>query len=417
MEPVVAMISYQSKDIAAAELLHEELALRGFVVVHDQCSFLSGRRIALEMGSGVDRCDVFIAYLTPNSLYLETSPGLPRPAVDDEFLPAMQRRRDQGTASRSGSAATAQVRPIVVIPLTHGLGDPRREGPEVVRRATGEDISSLWSPAIDQSAATLTQADAARVACEALRSVLTPGTGSLDQVIQMTVATRGAEQAPQGLSVDATMILGGEDRRPGAALDWNRYIVGIQDIERTLAAYTIGRRLQLNAKAHLTGAIALGRVFNQVTGWKLEVVGRHDSVSPTDATDHPDIRVVWDQGSAGAREITVEVDLLGHPVTSMATELVRALETPPAGRLQITRTTADELSPSDIASMAAAAASHIRLIVSRERPAGIHLMCAAPVEFAVLLGHRMTALDANIQLYERDGATYVPSLLLSATIP
>lgn len=417
MEPLVAMISYQSQDIAAAELLHEELALRGFVVVHDQCSFLSGRRIALEMGSGVDRCDVFIAYLTPNSLYLDASPGLPRPAVDDEFLPAMQRRRDQGKSSRSGSAVTAEVRPIVVIPLTHGLGDPRREAPEVVRRATGEDISSLWSPAIDQSAATLTQADAARVACEALRSVLTAGTGSSDQVIPITVATRGGGQAPQGVSVDATMILGGEDRRPGAAADWNRYLAGIRDVERTLAAYTTERRLQLNAKAHLTGAIALGRVFNQVTGWRLEVAGRHGSLSPTDATDHPDLRVFWDQGSAGSKAITVEVDLLGHPVTSMATELIRVLETPPAGRLQITRTTAGELSPSDIASMAAAAASHIRDIVSRERPARIHLMCAAPVEFTVLLGHRMTALEADIQLYERDGAAYFPSLLLSATIP
>ena len=60
--PLSAMVSYQTADRDAAELLHEALALRGFVVVHDQCTFASGSRIATEMELGVQTCDAFLTY-------------------------------------------------------------------------------------------------------------------------------------------------------------------------------------------------------------------------------------------------------------------------------------------------------------------------------------------------------------------
>ena len=70
MKSPVAMISYSRIDAAAAELLHDELALRRFDVVHDRYSFTEGSRIPADMTTGVETCDLFVPYLTPSSLYL-----------------------------------------------------------------------------------------------------------------------------------------------------------------------------------------------------------------------------------------------------------------------------------------------------------------------------------------------------------
>src|SRR4051794_11018656 len=95
--PLLAMISYQSTDRAISEIMHEEVAMRGFTVIHDKCSFQPGARIQSEMADGVESCDAFFAYLTPNSLYLEAEAGSPRPALDNEFIPVMHRyRRSSG---------------------------------------------------------------------------------------------------------------------------------------------------------------------------------------------------------------------------------------------------------------------------------------------------------------------------------
>ena len=85
------MVSYQWADSEAAELLHEELALRGFTVFHDKCSFSSGSRIGQNMDYAVADCDGFVAYLTPHSLYESNIIGFPRPALDSEFNPVMDR--------------------------------------------------------------------------------------------------------------------------------------------------------------------------------------------------------------------------------------------------------------------------------------------------------------------------------------
>ncbi|MHB1929684.1 MAG: toll/interleukin-1 receptor domain-containing protein, partial [Acidimicrobiales bacterium] len=68
-EALSAMISYQWTDAGAAELIHEELALRGLVVHHDRCSLPTGSRIGTNMDGAVANCDGFVAYLTPHSLY------------------------------------------------------------------------------------------------------------------------------------------------------------------------------------------------------------------------------------------------------------------------------------------------------------------------------------------------------------
>ena len=144
----VAMISYSWNDSDAADLIHDEFALHGFSVLHDRHSFTDGSRIPANMNSGVERCDVFVAYLTRHSLYLDKQADQPRPAVVGELLPALQRRRRNLTP---GTVDTP-----IVLPLAHGLGD-RNEVAEIVREITGEDISSLWTGWLDQTTPHITQ--------------------------------------------------------------------------------------------------------------------------------------------------------------------------------------------------------------------------------------------------------------------
>ncbi len=404
MNPLIALISYQWDDSVAAELIHEELALRGFTVIHDRCTFLHGSRLPTNMADAVERCDVFVAYLTRSSLYLEAPSGAPHPAVDDEFLPAMQRRRR--SLADSGAA-----RPVIAA-ITHGLGDPRSEAPAVVRETTGEDISSLWTMALDQSTEHITQPEAADLASRVLSAVLVPASGQ-DQEVAVTVVTRGTGQPSTFLTVDATSILGGPDHRPGDPLDWRRCFQALRDIESALAAWGPARRLRIDPRTHLTGAVTIGRVFNQSGHWDLQVVGRAGIAGLSDATAHDQLAVTWERMGAG-HELTIHIDLLGHPVSELATQLERSLP-PLAGRLDIARRDpTGNLTSTDISDMANIAASAIRRAVTETRAQNLHLFVASPAEFAVLLGHRMTALHTDLHLYERAGDSYMPSLMIPA---
>src|SRR6202046_1481383 len=190
-QPLTAMVSYQWADADAAELLHEELALRGLTVLHDRCTFPSGSRIGQNMHHAVATCDGFVAYLTPNSLYESNPANSPRPALDAEFKPAMDR------FARSNSSEGGPGRPVI-IPLVHGLGCPRTEAPERVRKATGKDMSTLWTPVVlDQSTPSITPAEAAAISHSLLGALLPPGANSqASEPIELIVTTRGGGQPP-----------------------------------------------------------------------------------------------------------------------------------------------------------------------------------------------------------------------------
>ena len=208
--PLLAVVSYQSADGVAAELLHEEMAFRGLSVAHDQCTFGAGSRLGQTMEDAVATCDGFVAYLTPNSLYELSPPGVLRPALDAEFKPAMDRR------ARSIGVDEPSRRPVI-IPLVHGLGEPRSEAPERVRRASGKDIATIWMPVVlDQSTVSLTQPEAAAVARCLVEALLPAGSHVTTlEPLDLAVTTRGDGQAAGFLSVDGTGLLGGRTNRPG----------------------------------------------------------------------------------------------------------------------------------------------------------------------------------------------------------
>ncbi|MCC6237278.1 MAG: SAVED domain-containing protein [Dehalococcoidia bacterium] len=419
MTALVALISYQARDLPSAELLHEEMSMRGLSVIRDRVAFLDGRRIEFEMSEAVERCDALVAYLTPNSLYLDQQPGRPRPALDFEFQPAMQRRRKHIAELRSlGNDDTSAIRPVV-IPVLFGLGDPRTDGVEAVRQATGENIGSLWLPSISPGGQGILSEDAATIAHGTLAALLPARHGGsvLTKPIELQIATRGTPSASRGLCIDATALMGGDARRPGEPRDWTRFLRGLADVGQVLKAHSPERRILITPQTHLSGAIAIGRVFHQASGWQLQVVGRHGTARPGNTADTADLRMSWDPEDPGAREMSVEIDLIGHPVYEIARDLLRSLSTSVRGRLQVSWQGANDLTPDQTSAIADSVAREIRARVTATRPRVVHVMCATPADFATLLGHRLTALEVDLQLYERSGDSYVPSLLIPANLP
>ena len=67
--------------------------------------------------------------------------------------------------------------------------------------------------------------------------------------------------------------------------------------------------------------------------------------------------------------------------------------------------------------MAAEAAWELRNRITALRPPRTHVFCASPVEIAVLLGHRLTALGTDLYLYEREGDAYQLAIVLPSDIP
>lgn len=402
------MVSYSWDDASAAELLHEELALRGLTAFHDRCTFPSGSRIGQSMTDAVDKCDSFVAYLTPSSLYETCHAGTRRPALDDEFLPMMNRL----ARARPVGSAPSPLRPVVVA-LTHGLGDPRSEAPDRVRKATGRDISSLWTPiALDQTTPSITQSEAAAAAAGVLRALLVPGTGGeVADPLELAVVTRGEGQPPRFLTIDATRLLGGRTSRPGSTGDWGRFLAGLDDLQGTLAAWAPQRELRVRISAHLSAAIALGRVFNQAANWFPVVTGRHGDTTPSDADSHPQFKSSLDKGTRRG-DLAVEIDLLDVKMSDLADRTLASLPDPVPNRLCVWRDGHGDLAPDDVAAMASAAALVVRSTVFDLQPTRLHIFCASPVEFGVLLGRKLTSLHCDLALYERDGDLYTPSVVI-----
>ena len=361
------------------------------MVAHDLCTFASGSRIADEMKLGVETCHAFISHLTPESLYLDAGPGDPKAALT-EFRDAMDRRRR--TASEPDSH-------FVVLPdheSAWGLG-PRL--PSTVFNETGERIDSLWVKSTRPDDPDLSTPEAADVAREALTATLAPGSLQEDEPITVSFVTRGDGQPPQFLTIDATTLVGGS-RRAGKPQEWSRIVEALRDVERVLAK-TRTKALTLVVRAHISGAIAMGRIFNQVGRWQPAVDGRYGYVRPSPIGQYERLRRTIDPQQIGGTDLSCEISLVGQPVFSMAREAIRTYSLELAERLQLSPRTPGELDSEAASLMAAEAAWELRGRITELRPPRTHVFCASPVEIAVLLGYRLTALETDLFLYEREG--------------
>lgn len=403
MDSPLAMISYSWKDASAAELLHDELTLRAFRVLHDRYSFTEGSRIQTSMATAVAGCDVFIAYLTPHSLYLEAEPTDPRPALVGELRPALERRRTNLTPGRPDQP--------IIIPIAHGLGD-RSEATTKLRVHTGEDFGSLWSDWVHQDTDYITQAEAARVADNALRALVQrDGTAS---PLTIAIATRGDSPSPRRYTLDGTRLLGGL-RKPGSPADWDRFLAGLRSIGANLAAAHGHGAIRLELACHLSAAYTAGRVFHQASGWAPTIANRGgDCLPATDGTTAA-IQGGFDQ-LAEAGDLLVDIDLIGHDVAARSSELAAKIPGL-AGRLSLSRPEEADLTSNEIAILARGVAMQLRRARDALQSRRIHLTMAAPAAFAALLGHHTTALESDMVTYEFDGRGYVPAITLSPGTP
>jgi hypothetical protein len=396
------MISYSWKDGEAAELLHDELAMRGFQVLHDRYSFGTGERIAAAMTSGVERCDVFIPYLTRNSLYIDHEADAPRPALIGELMPALRRRRVNLTPGRPDQP--------IIIPISHGLGD-RNDASAALKQVTGEDLGSLWGPTLDQDTSHITQAEAADIAARALPMVVTRD--RFKDIVTLAVATRGTTPPAKLLTLDATRILGGE-RRPGNPAEWERFRRAVTSIAECLVAHTRGS-IRLELACHLSAAFGVGRTFHQASGWSPIIETRHGDSTPATRSDGGHLLGAFDQyGEHG--DLIVDIDLLGHNVAAQTDRLAATLPDV-AGRLSLSPGATDDLTPQEIAATARSTAERVRHATGTIRPMRIHLTMAAPAAYAALLGHHMTALTGDVITYEHHDDRYHQALTLEATTP
>ncbi len=404
MRSPIAMISYSWDDAAAAELLHDELALRCFEVIHDRHSFTAGSRIPSNMASGVETCDVFLAYLTPRSLYLDRTPDSPRPALEGELIPALQRRRrNLGTG---GSA-----KPLLIL-LSHGLGD-RSTASETVRRLTGEQIDSFWGTWLDQESGHIAQAEAARVADGALRALLQQESPAAP--IELSVVTRGTAPAAHRFTIDGTRLFGGE-RRSGDPADWARFRAALQSVADLLASASGGGEIRIELACHLSAALAVGRTFHQATRWKPIFLGRHGESKPVAEGSMEGLTGGLDHISNGD-DLIVDIDLIGHDVMARADRLAAELSQPAVGRLSLARVERADLSPEEISRLARATADRIRGAYVDLRSTRIHIVTAAPAAYVALLGHHLTALQADLHLYEPNSGGYIRAMELPQVIP
>lgn len=406
MASPVAMISYSWADSDAAELLHDEFALRGFSVIHDRYSFTDGSRIPANMTNAVAACDVFVAYLTPNSLYLNRSADKPRPALVGELRPALRRRREN---LEPGAVDTP-----TVLPLAHGLGD-RSTAAETIRQQTGEDVASLWTTTwLNQTTPHITQLEAASVAANALDAA-TSGRSS-DATSELFVATRGATPPSRRHTIDGTRLLGG-DRTAGDPGEWTRLFAALTDVERHLSATSHDHSIIIDPRCHLSAALATGRIFHQATRWSTTFTSRNGPVEPLSTAPSEYLNGNFDQYNETG-DLIVDIDFLGHNVGDRTDQL--AADLPPAGgRISLSRKNPDgDLSSDEIAHAARWSANLIRKSHAKLRPTTIHITQAAPAAFAGLLGHHLTALNADITSYELDhDGQYIPALSIPCTTP
>ena len=363
---------------------------------------MDGSRNADNMTTGVRTCDVFVAYLTRHSLYLDEPEDHPRPALESELRPAFQRRR----CNLENPGIT---RPII-IPVAHGLGN-RDAASEIIRIQTGEHIDSLWrSEWLDQNTAHITQPEAARLADQALRSFIEqePPTPP----IMIFIATRSTSPPPRRFTIDGTRLLGG-NRQPGGPPSWSRLHAGICSLVQRLQSHSAGD-VSVELACHLSAAFAVGRTLHQASRWSPRFSTDGDIVTPTTENECSNLRGNFDR-YARSGDLLVDVNLLEHDVATPSDRLAVSLNL--GGRISLARSSTHHMSPIEIAVAARSTAIKIRSAHASLMPNKIHLTMAAPASFAALLGHHLTSLEADMVTYEFANNEYHEALVIPSVSP
>ena len=395
LRPYGALVSY-SRHTRTALLLTEELRLRGFLTFRDFDSIQHGHRIESDIEAALARADAVVFDLTEEALASKA-------VVELEFKPTMRR-------ARSG-------RPLALA-VCRGLGSTPADVQTNTWARLTTPFDATWTmtlPAATDPTVPIGATDAALAAGRALAGVFRPGRGPDAGRWTIHVVTHGHPSSGPELTVDATNLVGGDERRTGSREDWSRIWRALCDLERVLAGHGGRRGITLTAFAHLTAGVAAGFAFRRTKGWDLCVAsgGRVDC-QQSDVLVHDDLSFSLDPGSLNGDAMTVEIDMLGHGIDP-AVERALQTTTPPRARLLIRRReNGARIAGSEFGAMAAAIAHEIKRHQRSHSVTDLRFFIAAPLPFAVLLGAELNAAGACIHLHEFDGHNYQPSLTLHA---
>jgi hypothetical protein len=395
LRPYGALVSY-SRHTQTALLLTEELRLRGFSTFRDFDSIQHGHRIESDIEEGLTHADAVVFDLTKEALASE-------PVVEIEFKPTTRR-------ARSG-------RPLALA-VCRGLGSTPAEVQANTWARLTTPFDATWTmtlPGATDPHVPIDAADAALAAGRALAGVFCPGRGPDPGRWNIHVVTHGHPSFGPELTVDATNLVGGDERCTGAREDWSRIGRALCDLERVLAGHGARRGITLTAYAHLTAGVAAGFAFRRTKGWDLCVASRHRvDCQQSELLAHDDLSFSLDPGSLHGDAMTVEIDVLGHGIDP-AVERALQTSTPPRARLLVRRCeNGARIMPSEFGAMAAATAQEIKRQQRRLGVTDLRFFIAAPLPFAVLFGAELNAAGARIHLHEFDGHNYHPSLTLNA---
>lgn len=359
-------------------------------MVRDMEAFRAGRAVAGEMGASIS-CDLIVAHLGPNALQSEA-------VIEDELKPSLRAYNTTG-------------RPIVVM-VPHGIGDDRPAAEASIAGRLPYSPAVSWGDVFGDPAP-LSIEDAAKVADDALRSLLGTGRGPSDDSWRIKVATRGSRSAAEGFLVDATDLVGGEEPRPGSPDDWKRVAGGLRNLESALRAHGNRRQIELTLACHATASVAAGFVFRRE--WQLCV--KDDRGQLCELGDEADydgfIIPPVEAGLSTDERLFVEIAITGADI-EQDVEAVIARTGLPRARLRIGRDGQTRMPVTDFPAAAAGAAQLIKNVRRQHRAKRVDLFIAAPAAFAALLGNQLNALGGQLVLHERYDDDYIETLTLDA---
>lgn len=383
-------LSYSHEDKQLAAQVAEDLLARGFALWQDIEDIRLGRRIESEMEAGIAGCDAVLHLFTPASLQSS--------AVRREVSLALTRRRNQPG--------------FPVVALSQDLGDDHEQVGRRLHRELGENFAREWltilpvGPVADQETATFARF--------MLKTFFPRGRGPDDGQWRIGLHARARCPGSHDLDLDWRPLVGGERRQPGNAVVWARLWRAVRDVRDVLSEHGGRRKVVLTASAHHTAGLVTGLAFSRNAHFDLEVEqdgetwrrGRDQQVPGGFSinSEYGDL-----EATLLSCEMSVARDLngavTGH-LADTATEPRARVRVAPQGEIR-------NLTASEGADLARAAASHLKRGADQLACNSVQFYLATPLPLTVLLGTELGALHTEIRLLEYDRRAYH----LSHTVP
>ncbi|MFS0514833.1 SAVED domain-containing protein [Nostoc sp. UIC 10607] len=222
-------------------------------------------------------------------------------------------------------------------------------------------------------------------------------------------------ELPVELQFNWVQFSGGTSRNYPPSEVWNQVLVSNLQATRTwILTSQRQRQILLTGERRLSASLAIGSVFNAVSGFTINFHYREETWA-TDAhpdTDTPDY--VWNLISPDGINSNLAVCLsIIHDIRSDVTAYLAAIGNQmPCLSLQGNSAI---LSPKHANAAVRSAKLAISEALTKTGAKTLHLFLATPAHFALFLGHRLNATSV-IQCYERiDTAIYQPTCCIKAT--